>query len=403
MTVPVPPTPRRGLPRLPEEGLLASVLLSFLATAGLFYVNIMAALVDGLTSGAGLTAKQAGLVASANVYGAAVGALTAVFIIRRLPWRPTAVTVLLLLITVDLASTLIMAPELLIAVRFLHGVMGGLLVGVAFAVIARTRTPDRTFGMLLVVQFGLGGLGLMFLPRLVPVFGHGVLFLALAAFSAVTLAMTPFLGEYRRAPVQTAQTPDAAIQWRPLIPVFVALFLFQAANMGLAAYIIGLGKASGLKLGFITDCLGAANWIGALGSLLVVMLGVKYGRLGPLLVGLGLTLVGTFVFHFSQLPWVFLVANIGTAITWSFVIPYLLGMSAAFDKAGQMAALAGFFSKMGLATGPAVAAFVVADGDYGSLINLAVVGLAFSGAAAIFPALGLDRQRWPARPPAPAT
>jgi MFS family permease len=107
------------------------------------------------------------------------------------------------LIVVDLISTLIKVPDLLIGLRFFHGLMGGLLVGVAFAVIARTKTPDRTFGMLLVVQFGLGGLGLMFLPRLVPVFGHGVLFLSLAAFSAVTLAMTPFLGVYASPPISS--------------------------------------------------------------------------------------------------------------------------------------------------------------------------------------------------------
>ncbi|HRD29302.1 MAG TPA: hypothetical protein PLO65_13465 [Caulobacter sp.] len=389
------PAARRGLPGVPEDGLLASVLLSFLATAGLFYVNIMAALVDGLISGAGLTAKQAGLVASANVYGAAVGALAAVFVIRRLPWRPTAITVLLGLITIDLASTLLRDPQVLIAVRFLHGLVGGLLVGVAFAVIARTKSPDRTFGMLLVVQFGLGGLGLMFLPRLVPVFGPGVLFIALAAFSLATLAMTPFLGAYEAAPKVAASGPKAPTRWIPLVLVFAAIFLFQAANMGLAAYIIGLGKGAGLELGFITDTLGAANWIGALGSVLVVVMGARFGRFWPIVAGLVLTLVGAWAFHFSELPWVYLVANIGTAITWAFVIPYLLGMSAAFDKAGQMAALAGFFSKMGLASGPAMAAFVAAGGRYDGLINISVLGLALSGLAAIAPALALDRQRPP--------
>jgi len=392
----IAPAARRGLPRVPEESLLASVLLSFLATAGLFYVNIMAALVDGLISGAGLTAKQAGLVASANVYGAALGALAAVFVIRKLPWRPTAVTVLLSLIVVDLGSTLLKAPEVLIATRFLHGLIGGLLVGVAFAVIARTKTPDRTFGMLLVVQFGLGGLGLMFLPRLVPVFGHGVLFVALAAFSLATLAMVPFIGEYRSAPKPAATEEKASTRWIPLILAFAGIFLFQAANMGLAAYIISLGKASGLSLRFITDTLGAANWIGALGSVLVVILGVRFGRVRPLLAGLALTLVGTWAFHLSELPWVYLVANIGTAITWAFVIPYLLGMCAAFDKAGQMAALGGFFSKMGLASGPALAAFIAAGGEYDGLINLAVLGLVLSGVASIAPALALDRQPPPA-------
>jgi hypothetical protein len=43
------------------------------------------------------------------------------------------------------------------AMRFLHGTVGGMLVGVAYSVFARTRTPDRVFGMLLVVQYGLGG------------------------------------------------------------------------------------------------------------------------------------------------------------------------------------------------------------------------------------------------------
>ena len=285
--------PRRRLPHIPEDSLLASILLSFLATAGLFYVNIMAALVDGLISGAGLTSKQAGLVVSANVYGAAVGALVAVFIIRRLPWRPTAVSVLCGLIVVDLISTLIKVPDLLIGLRFFHGLMGGLLVGVAFAVIARTKTPDRTFGMLLVVQFGLGGLGLMFLPRLVPVFGHGVLFLSLAAFSAVTLAMTPFLGVYASRPAPSPLAARAVTRWVPLTLAFAAIFLFQAANMGLAAYIIGLGRSAGLELGLITSTLGAANWIGALGSMLVVAIGVRFGRFWPLAVGLALTLGGT--------------------------------------------------------------------------------------------------------------
>jgi len=396
MTDVVAPTVAGRLPKVPEDSLLASVLLSFLATAGLFYVNIMAALVDGLIGGAGLSAKDAGLVASANVYGAAVGALAAVFVIRRLPWRPTAVTVLLGLIAIDLVSILIKAPEILMGIRFLHGMIGGLLVGVAFGVIARSATPDRTFGMLLVVQFGLGGLGLMFLPRLVPLFGHGVLFLALAAFSLATLAMVPFLGTYAAAPRPVLAAARPATRWVPLVLVFTAIFLFQAANMGLAAYIIGLGKASGLNLKFITDSLGAANWIGALGSLLVVALGVRLGRLWPIVAGLVLTLVGTWAFHFSPLPWVYLVANIGTAITWAFVIPYLLGMSAAFDKAGQMAALAGFFSKMGLASGPAMAAFVAGGGKYDGLINISVLGLFLSGLAAAVPAIVLDRQRPPA-------
>jgi hypothetical protein len=44
------------------NGEIARVLLAFLATAGLFYVNIMPALVDGLIEGLGFTNREAGIV-----------------------------------------------------------------------------------------------------------------------------------------------------------------------------------------------------------------------------------------------------------------------------------------------------------------------------------------------------
>ena len=47
----------------------ARIFLAFLASAGLFYVNIMPAIVDGLKEGLAFTDRQAGFVASANVYG----------------------------------------------------------------------------------------------------------------------------------------------------------------------------------------------------------------------------------------------------------------------------------------------------------------------------------------------
>jgi len=284
-------------------------------------------------------------------------------------------------------------PDWMIAMRFLHGTIGGLLVGIGFSVIARTHAPDRVFGMLLVVQFGLGGVGVMTLPRLVPIFGPKVLFLALALFSTVTLLMIPFLADYPvRKQVAGDGTPARVIAWRPLMLALLAVFLFQAGNMALAAYMIELGRAYGLETGLISTTLGIAAWIGALGSLLVVTFGTRMGRLKPLAVGLVLTVLGNAAFHFSGSAVIFAAANVGTAITWAFVIPYLLGMCAAFDTTGQTAAMAGFVSKMGLATGPLLGAMLLGATNYAVLINIAVVTLAAS-AVALIPARVLDHGR----------
>jgi predicted MFS family arabinose efflux permease len=389
------PTPSSSGFHVAPDGLIASVLLSFLATAGLYYVNIMAAIVAGLKDGLGIAESQAGIVGSANVYGAAAGAFIAVFIVKRVHWRWLSVGALVVLILIDVVSTQLKTAELLIPVRFGHGFVGGVLVGTAFSVIARTKSPDKVFGMLLVVQFGLGGVGVMYLPGLVPTYGPQVLFLALAAFSLVTLLMVPFLPDYRRE-VYSDSNPAPVrvpIRWLPLSSALLALFLFQAGNMALGAYIIGLGKKAGLEMEFMTTTLGLAAWIGAVGSGLVIVMGTRFGRFWPLLIALVLTVAGNWVFHYSASKEVYFLANCGTAITWAFVMPYLLGMMAAFDKAGQMATLGGFFSKMGLATGPFVGAFLLNGVSYDLLIDMSVLMLAASAFAALGPAADLDHER----------
>jgi predicted MFS family arabinose efflux permease len=381
-----------GLHQATPHGEIARVLLAFLASAGLFYVNIMPALVDGLVQGAGFTNRQAGLVGSSNVYGAALGALVAVFMVKRIDWRKAAYLLLAGLICVDLVSMLVQRFELLLPLRFAHGFVGGMLVGIGFSIIARTTQADRTFGYLLVVQFGLGGLGLMLLPPLVPTWGTGVLFFALILFSLATLAMLPFLSSYPVDAVpRPAQAAQGGLRVGPLCLSLIATFLFQAGNMAVYAYVIGLGQSAGLGMQVIGPALAAAAWIGIAGAGLVIVLSTRFGRVLPLIGAILLTAVGTWALHFSESTAVYVIANCVVGVTWSFGIPYLLGMCAAFDKAGQMAALGGFASKMGLASGPMVAALVVGKANYGLVVDVGTVALLVSLLAAYLPARMLDR------------
>jgi len=378
-------------PKVDPAGMAARVFLAFLGTAGLFYVNIMPAIVDGLIQALGFSNQQAGAVASANIYGAALGAFLIVFLIKYINWRFAALLFLAALISVDLVSLYVSTPGALVAIRFLHGFVGGMLVGTAFSVIARTIEPDRTFGVLLFVQFGLGGLGVMFIPGLVPEFGTRVLFLSLVAFSAVTLLMLPFLPAYRIERPAHAASGKAAIRWLPLSLTLVAVFLFQAANMGLYAYIIGLGEFYGLTQDYITTTLGISAWLGLLGAALVIVISNRFGYFKSLLAGIGLTVIANWALQFSDMPGVFFAANVLVGVTWAYSISYLLGLASRFDASGQMAALAGFASKMGLASGPAIAAAIVGENNYQLIIWVAVGGLLLCTATIIAPALSQDR------------
>ncbi len=370
--------------------MLARVLLAFLATAGLYYVNIMPALVDGLKQGLGFTNKQAGLVGSFNVYGAACGAFLIAFLVRRIPWRSTARLFLLGLITMDLLSMVARNSHALMGLRFVHGFIGGMLIGLSFSIIARTVSPDRTFGMLLLVQVLAGSFGIMSLPLLVPKFGTAVLFAALILFSGITFILVQFLPDY---PIRVASTgvEVSRVKLGPLLLALLSVFFFQAANMGLFAFIIGLGKHHGLELTFISETLGVANWSSVLGATLVIVLSTRFGILKPILAGILLSLIGTWAFNYSGMKWIWIAANIGTGITWNFVISHQLGMCARFDRTGQTAVWSGFASKMGLASGPMLASLIVGSGNYTALIAVALVLLTFSMLASARPAWFLDR------------
>jgi cyanate permease len=68
-------------------------------------------------------------------------------------------------------------------------------------------------------------------------------------------------------------------------------------------------------------------------------------------------------------------------------------MAARFDEAGQMAALGGFASKMGLAFGPMMAGYVLStEGGYPLLIGISVAMILMCVATAFFPAGDLDRR-----------
>jgi len=367
-------------------------LLALVATAGFFYVNIMSAIVDGLVTGLGFSNPQAGMVGAANIYGASIGSFIAVLLVRTLRWRPALAALLSLLLLLDLASMAVTGPTLLTAMRALHGLVGGMAVGVTYSVMARTHSPDRAFGMLLLVQFGLGGLGVMFLPTLVPDYGARILFLSLAALSAcalAALALIPRLGETRQADTATTPRMSASARATTLL-VLLGLFLFQGGNMALSAFIIRLGEHVALHRDFIGQALGWATWIGAAGAGLVIVMGARFGRLRPLLIALLLTLAGTAGFFWSEAGVVFFAANVGTAITWSFVVPYLFGMLSRLDGSGRLATLGGFVSKLGLASGPMLAGRLLADDDFNLLIAVAIVALALSGVAMLAAARRID-------------
>jgi len=360
-----------------QSSIIAAIFYSILATAGLFYVNLGGAFLSAFVDGLGVERDVAGFIVSANKYGAAFGALIATFLVKRLDWRKTVKLLFLCLIVFDLISTQISNPQTLILLRFIHGSIGGLSVGFGLSIIARTYNPDKIFGMLLVVQYSFGSLGIFAVPRLVDAYGYGAVFGTLISFTLMTLIILPYIPNVK-SPLDKNSTNNNLFKiplTSMLILALCALFLFQASNMGVADYAFELGKDIGLENSNISNILTIANLISISGGLLVYVLGTKYGRTIPLIIGISTASIFTFLLHYSENVSIYFLANTITGIAWGFTIPYLLGLCATFDLHGQMAALAGFISKMGLASGPLVGSLFIMTKGFSFIINIATISL----------------------------
>jgi MFS family permease len=145
--------------------------------------------------------------------------------------------------------------------------------------------------------------------------------------------------------------------------------------MGVADYAFELGKDIGLKNTEISNILTIANVISISGGALVYLIGTKFGRTAPLVIGISVSAIFTFILHYSDNVFIYFIANTVTGIAWGFSIPYILGLCSTFDTHGQMAALAGFISKMGLASGPLIASIFIIEDGIGFIINVAFVSL----------------------------
>lgn len=360
-----------------QSSIIAAIFYSILATAGLFYVNLGGAFLSAFVDGLGVERDVAGFIVSANKYGAAFGALIATFLVKRLDWRKTVKLLFLCLIVFDLISTQISNPQTLILLRFIHGSIGGLSVGFGLSIIARTYNPDKIFGMLLVVQYSFGSLGIFAVPRLVDAYGYGAVFGTLISFTLMTLIILPYIPNVK-SPLDKNSTNNNLFKIplnSMLILALCALFLFQASNMGVADYAFELGKDIDLENSNISNILTIANLISISGGLLVYVLGTKYGRTIPLIIGISTASIFTFLLHYSENVSIYFLANTITGIAWGFTIPYLLGLCATFDLHGQMAALAGFISKMGLASGPLVGSLFIMNKGFSFIINIATISL----------------------------
>ncbi|MBS7663688.1 MFS transporter [Pseudomonas lalucatii] len=351
----------RLLKQIPATSTLAYCLLAFIAMAGLAYINFLPGVVNALAGGIGFSDAQAGQIVALNGYGGLLGSAVAILLIRRVQWRYAMMIFLALLTIVDLSTAWVENYPILLGWRFGAGVLGGLCVGIGFAVLARLNNPDRAFGLLLFVQFSLGSVVVYLLPGLETSLGTHAVFYVMATLAFLSLVFLPFLPAL---PANSTSAAPAGPLPANAVLLLSAILGYQAAASGIWAYVGLIGRDAGLAAEPVSQYIAATGLLGLLGAMLPVIRSNRSGRLYWVIAGMAMSIAGAVLLSYARYTALYVVAMALLFFAWPAVQSFLLAVSADMDNTGRLSAVAGLAAYAGLASGPLFAASLLDSGSF---------------------------------------
>lgn len=328
---------------------------------------VQPAVVEGFVKFLGFDAVAAGYAASIEVWGIALSAILLPLVEKRVNWRAVIVVSIVLMALGNAASAFTADRSLFLLLRLMVGIGAGGLISLSFAAVGLTDNPDRNFGYMIMWVMIYGAAGLWLVPS---AFALGGMKLVLFFFALFPLIVLPFVRYLPRGGESAAHTDGSAVELSRGMKGFalVAMLLYFVAQGIVWAYLFLIGTSDGLSEQEVANALTLSQFAGVLGAWTFGVLGARLGR--------GFSLTASVLG--GSLCLLFLRGHPGFAIFalvvciynffWNVAQPALLSAMAVFDRRGKMVLAATAMQMIGLALGPAFAAYVMTSGDYSRVI-----------------------------------
>jgi len=348
--------------RDPRGLLLGAVVATGIGVLG---ADTMPLLVGALMDDLSLSEARAGLLGSAEL---AAGALVSILVahrIGRISRRTLALAGAALVIAGYLISAAVEGYAALTAARLGVGLGSGAILAAGNAAIAASRDPDRLYARMSVIGGFAIALVIGLLPLALRPWGYAGGFFVLGLLA---LACAPLVLWLPPHPPADAQEDPGRLPRKLLASCVMLAFLLESIS-GNALWVFSerIGLRAGLELEQVAIVLGVTTLIGLLGAVLADLLGTRFGRTLPLCLGLAVGALAKWAMVTWQLPVSFVATNVVLAIAWFFVLPYMLGMTAALDRLGRWSAVAIGALSCGSALGPGLAGLLIGPTSYAEL------------------------------------
>lgn len=371
----------------------AMIALAVLTSGSMLYLTLLPLFVDQLQQAFALSPAEAGLVTSLNAYAAVAGAIVTAPFATRLPWRRMIVIALAILALCEFVTPLAPGFPALIGLRVFHGIASGVALAISLSLLGRTELPDRAYAVLLVYQSLIAAAGLFVLPRFTAAIGPSFLFAALTAGALVGILAAIPLPDFPIKPSADTEGESRSARRWTIAGALIATYMLQAFHTFLVGHALSIGEQLGLARAIVTSGVATGVSMGVLGSILVIAIGARYGRVGPLLCVIPpVVLVGVLLLGPAASAATWFSMQIIDYFTNFFVVPILLGICAAAGDDGRSAVWGGLASMVGIATGPVAGGIVLEMTGVQILIVAACGGMVVATVIAAITASSIARR-----------
>ncbi|MEP7310965.1 MAG: MFS transporter [Pseudomonadota bacterium] len=345
---------------LDTRGLIAAVVLG---TIGALTIMAAPGFVMLFHAQSQLTDQQLGFVAAWDINATAVAIGLATFLIARVNWRVLAFAGVLLIAVGSAATAMSHGYSGIVAARVCAGLGEGLAIAVSFAALGSAASPDRSFGIYLIVGLVVTSAALALFPILEARFGAPNVFIGVAGTAALTALLLPWL-----PPCSPKITPATliAVTWSRHLTFsgLAGVFLYFIAQGAMWSYFERIGHASGVDPVRIGQALAISSFAGGAGSLVAVLLSTRCARAWPLTVSGVISLVSFYLLTGHVEASTLIAAGILFNFAWNLSQPLLSGLCAEADSHGRVVVAMGCIQTIGFGAGPALAATVLHNDDY---------------------------------------
>lgn len=362
-------------------------VFSVIGSITLMPLLVLPAMIGVLVDRAGMSESLAGWSASLNFIGSAVIGLLMSLRMHHLNLRQVGRLALSLAIIADIASALTAGPTAaFLATRTLAGVVLGAAYVSTATSFARFEDYERGYGLFVTLQFIISGLGLYLVPVYSDALGARGLFLSFAFLDVLALVLA------RSLPAEIPagdRNKDSKSELHVLLTLaavlgIVGFALFEAANNVQFTYIERFGVALGISEHDIGVALLIASLVGIPGAFAIVIIGQRFGTIGPLTIGIAIAVTGLLILIGSGTYLWYFIGGCCLGFSWAYCLPYIQTLLASLDRKGSAIAAGTSLSTLGSALGPAAAALVVGGGRYDSVFTLSIALFAITYACLFY-------------------